>query len=50
MTKALTGESPGKLLQMSEGEILMLQHSFFWVTLAEAARPELVEQAREYPQ
>ncbi|CAH0014517.1 unnamed protein product [Clonostachys rhizophaga] len=50
MTKALTSRSPGKLLQMSEGEILMLQHGFFWVALAEAARPELVEQAREHPQ
>lgn len=49
-TKALTGENPRDLCTKTEGELMKLPDGFFWVALARAARPELADQARVYPQ
>lgn len=49
-TKALVGENPRDLWTKTECELMQLPDGFFWVALARAARPELADQARVYPQ
>ncbi|KAF5000394.1 hypothetical protein FDECE_11214 [Fusarium decemcellulare] len=49
-TGALTGEIPSKLYLKTECELLQLPDGFFWIALARAARPDLADQARVYPQ
>lgn len=49
-TKDLTGENPRDLCLKPECELMQMPDGFFWVALARAARPELADQARVYPQ
>lgn len=49
-TRDLMGENPRDLFLQPECELMQLPDGFFWVALARAARPELADQARVYPQ
>ncbi|KAK3933517.1 hypothetical protein QBC46DRAFT_368712 [Diplogelasinospora grovesii] len=43
-------KTPRDLCTKTEGELMRLPGGFFWAALARAARPELADQAKVYPQ
>jgi len=48
-TGSLIGDNPSGLYEKGESELMQLPDGFFWVALARAARPDIIDQAKVYP-
>lgn len=49
MTEALIGRNPPNLHHKTDSELLQLPGGFFWIALAQAARPEPASRTTSYP-
>jgi len=48
-TGSLIGNDPPGLYEKAEGQLMQLGDGFFWVALARAGRPDIIDQAKVYP-